>query len=97
MRVSDWVSDVCPSDLQMARDPAGGGGLVIKTFVKADGESLDRLSRLGLHHGDDQRGIDAAGKARAQRHIGDHPLRDCMRSEERRVGEECVRTGRYRW
>src|SRR3546814_4410423 len=80
MRISDWSSDVCSSDLcgddelgvirpQMARDPAGGGGLVIKTFVKADGESLDRLCRLGLHHGDDQRGIDAAGKEIGRAHV----------------------------
>src|SRR3546814_4007127 len=59
---------------QMARDPAGGGGLVIKTFVKADGESLDRLCRLGLHHGDDQRGIDAA---RSEEHTSE--LQSLMR------------------
>src|SRR3546814_15702665 len=57
MRISDWSSDVCSSDLALRHARGEGGG---------------RLGR-GRHRGG-----------------GD-------RSEERRVGKECVSTCRYRW
>src|SRR3546814_9034157 len=72
MRISDWSSDVCSSDL--ADHPRQGIGI--------DG---------GVHvHPDARRQLDA-----------DHSLAACCdrwpRSEERRVGKECVSTCRSRW
>src|SRR3546814_19403991 len=77
MRISDWSSDVCSSD-------------------------LDRGGRKG---GVDAIGRDQRGSRRARRgggaQGGDGSLpgdRDsAARSEERRVGKECVSTCRSRW
>src|SRR3546814_9997343 len=66
MRISDWSSDVCSSDLQHAR-------LVTALFdalaASASAEALaENWQRIATH-----------------------------RSEERRVGKECVSTCRSRW
>src|SRR3546814_19377126 len=82
MRISDWSSDVCSSDLQ-ARDGQGHGA---GADHLRDGEPRPR--NLASRR--------ARGKARR-----DHRDRALglpqPRSEERRVGKECVRTCRYRW
>src|SRR3546814_7084296 len=75
LRISDWSSDVCSSDL-VGHDP----------FAVAAVE-------IGVH----------ADLARsAQREKKQLLARSChiigfRRSEERRVGKECVSTCRYRW
>src|SRR3546814_1935818 len=61
MRISDWSSDVCSSDLQLAVDELRRLHLVIARLVQAG-------AQIGL-----------------------------QRSEERRVGKECVSTCRSRW
>src|SRR3546814_4961629 len=68
LRISDWSSDVCSSDLL---DAAQGD-------VRAHPASL----RPG------HRGLERVGLA-----VVGHP----RRSEERRVGKECVSTCRSRW
>src|SRR3546814_3065488 len=74
MRISDWSSDVCSSDL--AARPAADR----PHPADAAGGRLDRrLSRAGLA------GCRTAGR------------RGDTRSEERRVGKECVSTCRSRW
>src|SRR3546814_2376559 len=77
MRISDWSSDVCSSDLALLD---GGLGHVFYLDVDA-------------HHGD---GVQDA--------FHDDPRvftlsihEDGRRSEERRVGTECVSTCRSRW
>src|SRR3546814_4480147 len=75
MRISDWSSDVCSSDLLTAPpngDPASS------PLVEACGLGV----RLGGR--DVLRGVDLT-------------LRRGERSEERRVGKECVSTCRSRW
>src|SRR3546814_11904134 len=96
MRISDWSSDVCSSDL------VEGNAIL----VAGDRATFERL--VGVAAGDAERtqvderevGIGAArddiGAARLQ------PVRECLRvsdrrSEERRVGKECVSTCRSRW
>src|SRR3546814_15481694 len=87
MRISDWSSDVCSSDLAQV-DPArcvdgrrvrgahGEPGLVV-----AQAEEQRCVVRGGRD----------VGAVQAQRRaVG-------IRSEERRVGKECVSTCRYRW
>src|SRR3546814_14036632 len=82
MRISDWSSDVCSSDLT----------III--------EYIDRKApEPGLIPADP----DAALKVRLFDRIFDlhvmAPMQEVVgdRSEERRVGKECVGTCRYRW
>src|SRR3546814_10088471 len=76
MRISDWSSDVCSSDLH----EAPGIGVVAIAVVDID------PARGGI--GREQPA--AAFTAVVQREAAD-------RSEERRVGKECVSTCRSRW
>src|SRR3546814_5196153 len=85
MRISDWSSDVCSSDLPELvrielplddRFPQPEGGV---------DEDHVRETAVGIQREHD------AGAAPVARH---HPL---DRSEERRVGKECVSTFRSRW
>src|SRR3546814_6513181 len=74
MRISDWSSDVCSSDL----DPRPGHSA---RRAVDDDHRCRKLSRLcGRHPGALADGADAE-----------------TRSEERRVGKECVSTCRSRW
>src|SRR3546814_4582629 len=77
MRISDWSSDVCSSDLLEAL------GL----------DALEVLQRRIVDH------VDVAGQQRSHAWAvaGDRPEGDGFRSEERRVGKECVSTCRSRW
>src|SRR3546814_17397191 len=82
MRISDWSSDVCSSDLGIARAA----------------QRLDRLAR-DLHRAlareqDRARGVETR---RLPRVACPGDIIDIGRSEERRVGKECVRTCRSRW
>src|SRR3546814_6732855 len=78
MRISDWSSDVCSSDLR--RHAADRAGLrPRRVLVPIPGPVLDD------HHRAD---LDLQAAAR---------LRGYARSEERRVGKECVSTCRSRW
>src|SRR3546814_1518068 len=80
MRISDWSSDVCSSDLIVPVDQDAGGA--------GDGGQVDDM--IGR----------AAGGEQADRCVDDRLLVDALaqrRSEERRVGNECVSTCRYRW
>src|SRR3546814_4043527 len=75
MRISDWSSDVCSSDLigDIAERTTFNG-----TDLLEGGASIDI-----------QTGVNSGEKVTIA--IAD------LRSEERRVGKECVSTCRYRW
>src|SRR3546814_5484073 len=95
MRISDWSSDVCSSDLAYlgCRPPHG------YHIQRTDGSPAE-LRQLGhRHRAATQRNIVARAHVyRIDTHLvrsrdrGDH-----RRSEERRVGKECVSTCRSRW
>src|SRR3546814_13461414 len=97
MRISDWSSDVCSSDLALGDLLAGD----LLLGLEARAGALDRQLR-DLFAGRDvlaqpqrervvRRAFDeAGGLARRQPLLG-------LRSEERRVGKEGVRTCRFRW
>src|SRR3546814_9211686 len=84
MRISDWSSDVCSSDLVAARPTSrSSSGCSCKTIV-----------------------CPREGGGTVRRSNGVPPLREPTqgdismkldRSEERRVGKECVSTCRSRW
>src|SRR3546814_13402047 len=102
MRISDWSSDVCSSDLfssseALLRDRAGApiGRGALEYLVK----SCYRWA--GLHDR-----VPAGANLHALRHTFATRLAEDgataaeimnLRSEERRVGDECVSTCRYRW
>src|SRR3546814_13281458 len=110
MRISDWSSDVCSSDL----------GDDLMYFETGQGSALS----ADAHHGVDQQTMEARayGVARAfapllvntvvgfigpeylydgkqimRAGLEDHFCGKLLRSEERRVGKECVSTCRSRW
>src|SRR3546814_18866070 len=101
MRISDWSSDVCSSDLDamrmaQVRDLLAGQGWWDLTQYRvnpADGGVLMHWSRI----------VDApiAGGILLLRPLFGQPLAEQMvmaiRSEERRVGKECVSQCRSRW
>src|SRR3546814_13206838 len=109
MRISDWSSDVCSSDLgdddgghhRAQADAAACGG---EGILDRAGEPLALAPLLpeGLHD------LHRAQRLRHDRaNVGDpvlaeagnvaKPAADEDRSEERRVGKEWVRTCRSRW
>src|SRR3546814_13960757 len=107
MRISDWSSDVCSSDLGDEHDArlAGGSRVTLRRMhgglLMADQNVPDALLL-------EQRVIDRQHCAAriAEDHLDaqvlqrpDQYLRSAhfTRSEERRVGKECVSTCRSRW
>src|SRR3546814_12461563 len=98
MRMSDWSSDVCSSDLSGRADRAivlrGGSQAEINSSITRD-NMLTILDAAGVRK-------DASGKP-----IGCGELVTVVnlpkiddgnsRSDERRVGKECVSTCRSRW
>src|SRR3546814_7397453 len=74
MRISDWSSDVCSSDLRVLYGLAAAREAIHKSREAVVAEGY--MDVIALH----QAGI-----------------RTAVRSEERRVGKECVSTCRSRW
>src|SRR3546814_6578760 len=83
MRISDWSSDVCSSDLYARILPAALARptLVLASAAAAFAVALALIPTLGM---------DLIPQLAQDRF-------DLTRSEERRVGKECVSTCRYRW
>src|SRR3546814_3008512 len=80
MRISDWSSDVCSSDLAVQDSDAPA--------------SSDAQTRSGAGTGANDIIVTAT---RRNERLQDVPLSITARSEERRVGKECVSTCRSRW
>src|SRR3546814_16037150 len=96
MRISDWSSDVCSSDLDSDKPRVIGAvrQLVLWGWqVIATGGTADYLAGEGI-------AVERVNKvAQGRPHIVDR-IKDGdvqLRSEERRVGKECVSTCRSRW
>src|SRR3546814_11437782 len=96
MRISDWSSDVCSSDLKAwgeasaTQGPSSESALIsreqlalVESAIAATGERPARIFRRFRVEGIHQRDIASE--------MG------VSRSEERRVGKGCVSTGRSRW
>src|SRR3546814_14671507 len=102
MRISDWSSDVCSSDLKRAF-------AVATTFHAAEREFPgSRVVRTGLPVRATIRQVALQAKARdagpprvlavgGSQGAGAIHTAVADRSEERRVGQEGVRTWRFRW
>src|SRR3546814_12099609 len=95
MRISDWSSDVCSSDLGevdllAAVQPDAGGADHILDGALLHGRGWIRVVAMGAENGE--------RLARATLNLNESgAVRRCARSEERRVGQECVSTCRSRW
>src|SRR3546814_12032137 len=95
MRISDWSSDVCSSDLvycRLSNDPG----------AKAIGAVLVENDAPGLSFGPNEQLMGFRGVPSSDLYLDgcEVPLDNIIvpaRSEERRVGKECVSTGRSRW
>src|SRR3546814_2126925 len=83
MRISDWSSDVCSSDLLALRPGFEKMIPQSHTYIKNYLENRDQLGGMGN-----------ALRVVVENQAGD--IYDA-RSEERRVGKECVSTCRSRW
>src|SRR3546814_17189163 len=89
MRISDWSSDVCSSDLNVPEDPHCG--LADKAEIARGFTVLDMLD-------DAEPSTDTIKeRARACEEAALAVTGVTNRSEERRVGKECVSTCRSRW
>src|SRR3546814_8029284 len=87
MRISDWSSDVCSSDLVH---------VVHGLWSDEDELPADRATRGLNDHLHTALAVDAVHEDVAV-DVSGHQSRKGSRSEERRVGKECVSTCRSRW
>src|SRR3546814_18867413 len=97
MRISDWSSDVCSSDLGNTTRYDGARGMsmtlnidAIRREVRALDYARGSSAAAALWRDDD-------ADARANLAIEGLALEPDDRSEERRVGKECDRTCRSWW
>src|SRR3546814_5591953 len=99
MRISDWSSDVCSSDLMQANEKAvknqgpKGKGLHVATASVEPGTGALRGFYGGQDYLDSQINWAVSGGSPGST----FKLFALARSEERRVGKECVSTRRSRW
>src|SRR3546814_11020033 len=105
MRISDWSSDVCSSDLTVAApDDAAEAELLVQAFVGDKTQVLSRLRTATPLQVNLQVRIAEVSKTFIKNFNAHLLTRDTTggfsfgigRSEERRVGKEGVSTCRYR-
>src|SRR3546814_17539056 len=98
MRISDWSSDVCSSDLCRA---FGQTSLDVALHPFELPPHRERAHVGGLGEGIADLDLGEFAGQRVDHLIvpvaADDDARERRRSEERRVGQECVSTCRYRW
>src|SRR3546814_11287369 len=99
MRISDWSSDVCSSDLPPnvanVSDAATLNAYVVHGYTTI-GPVVEAFNATGYGNTTAitklMEGLDDRGAA-----VANYASYTALRSEERRVGKECVSTGRSRW
>src|SRR3546814_15616329 len=99
MRISDWSSDVCSSDLAVRDLEQGADDVLVRDGEESPNER-ERTDRT--HNGSnpalDEEGTDEGHREEHSREQQGRPdVVEALRSEERRVGKECVSTCRSRW
>src|SRR3546814_17718700 len=102
MRISDWSSDVCSSDLVLVNDAPKYKSPRILSFSSHDLPiDLPQIERFRGRDVDREKTIPelvTIGHDPATPEQLRHEIRaNFHRSEERRVGKECVSTCRSRW
>src|SRR3546814_8834035 len=94
MRISDWSSDVCSSDLSLCNEVLGGMTLQAQCALAAS-LGYDGLEIAPFTLAEDPLALDAAAIREIRKTVEDAGL--AVRSEERRVGKEWVSKSRSRW
>src|SRR3546814_14362201 len=98
MRISDWSSDVCSSDLQItcivSVVPLGEMRLAYKNLFAPYLQTHRQLSLHVFSAGRQGRSVSLVTPNDVELV---HAIEEYMRSEERRVGKECVSTCRLWW
>src|SRR3546814_2721214 len=93
MRISDWSSDVCSSDLAGVKIDADAAKLLAE---RTEGNLLaaaQDVEKLKLLFAGERIDVESLGQA-----VADSARFEAFdRSDERRVGKECVSTCRSRW
>src|SRR3546814_14760434 len=92
MRISDWSSDVCSSDLAAI---IAGDHLRADEGLERAGDSRSEAAWVDIHSADDESLADV-GAALLLDDLDELAFQPHMRSEERRVGKEFVSTCRSR-
>src|SRR3546814_14547418 len=96
-RISDWSSDVCSSDLWARRSPAepSSGRRMARSTRCASSTAKTAIPSPEREFDHERRPVQSLRRSEdgAPETVGDHDAR----SEERRVGKECVSTCRSRW
>src|SRR3546814_15636247 len=97
MRISDWSSDVCSSDLVLQSMPEvyAVGAQALSVILYALHHV--RIRPTNLRHYERSAGHRNDLRSVSERRVVESKTRCATRSEERRVGKECVSTCRSRW
>src|SRR3546814_21140209 len=98
MRISDWSSDVCSSDLVTRQ-------IIYQTAQECEIEVQSLEGHEQMRQDWVERQVEKARQHAAQKQVEPQPapqeepkeLDRVRRSEKRRVGKECVSTGECRW
>src|SRR3546814_11532473 len=98
MRISDWSSDVCSSDLSRVEPDTDGN----RQFVVCSGGGpsiMEAANRGAADEGQDSIGLNIVlpHEQLPNPYVTPSLSLQFHRSEERRVGKECVSTCRSRW
>src|SRR3546814_19893339 len=96
MGISDWSSDVCSSDLPDSKEPIKAGEELID-FWKQMGVTAEGIAEGKLIIFSDGLDVEIQGSSPTGVDIEKIYRPFHGRSEERRVGKECVITCRSRW
>src|SRR3546814_14504623 len=95
MRISDWSSDVCSSDLTVLQIAFDVDLAIVGSEARVVGVAG---IGIGIHLEDQALAQFLVGKAAVKpAHEQGGRIAGAPRSEERRVGKECVSTCRSRW
>src|SRR3546814_2563259 len=95
MRISDWSSDVCSSDLNTPGTPINEGGLNAAAIAPALRYAVDQGAfAINMSFNGTATGQLAVDQRAAMDHVRSN---NRLRTEERRVGKACVSTCRSRW
>src|SRR3546814_12591274 len=104
MRISDWSSDVCSSDLHSEAESGTVAGVIVQLGGQTPLGLAQRLTDAGVPVvGTSAAAIDLAedrgefGDVLVAAGLPAPKYGTATRSAERRVGKECVSTRRSRW
>src|SRR3546814_20789729 len=101
MRISDWSSDVCSSDLNHHRYKLGAGqdvshGVSVLEWCVTLQFPAHALIETNARHSSGRAFVPQSGGGPRRRRLQQHFETQRLRSEERSVGKECGSTARHR-